>query len=207
MKKTTSVFLVLVLALSSFIFSSCSVSDAITNAQRLQFKLGNVSGFNIAGIGIGDKKSLTDINVLDAAKIVSAFSSGKLPTSFTLNLIAKNPDDGTGGAKENNTLIRSLGWKLLIDDVDIINGNISQPITIPGVGKETVIPIEMGFDLLQYFKGDGYDKLMSLAFAIGGKSGSSARLKLKIKPTIDTFLGPFTYPGELTVIDKEFRSK
>lgn len=207
MKKLTTVSLVLITAWVSIFFSSCSVSDAITNAQRLQFKLGNVSGFTIAGIGIGDKKSLTDIGVLDIAKIVSAFSSGKLPTNFTLNLIAKNPDDGTGGAKENNSLIRSLAWKLLIDDTDIINGNINQTITIPGVGKETVIPIEMGFDLLQYFKGDGYDKLMNLAFAIGGKTGSSARLKLKIKPTIDTFLGPFTYPGELTVVDKEFRAK
>ena len=51
----------------------------------------------------------------------------------------------------------------------------------------------------------GYESIINLALALGGKSGSSSRLTLKIKPTIDTFLGGISMPGEIDVIDKEFR--
>lgn len=206
--KTRYTFLFVLLLATSFLFVSCSgVYDTITNIQRLKFKLGAVTNMKVAGIGINNKNSITDFNVLDAAKLLSAFSGGKLNTSFTLNLLAKNPNDGTGGTKNTTAIIKSIAWKLLIDDKDIINGNIGNSIEVPGVGKETTIPIDMSFDLLSFFKGDKYESLMNLALALGGSQGSSARLKLKIQPTVDTFLGAITYPGELTVIDKEFRSQ
>ena len=43
--------------------------------------------------------------------------------------------------------------------------------------------------------------------ALGGKNSSASRLTLKIKPTVETFLGEITYPGEIQVIDKEFRAQ
>jgi len=41
--------------------------------------------------------------------------------------------------------------------------------------------------------------------SIGGASGSPAKLKLDAKPTIRTQFGPISYPGRITIIDKEFR--
>jgi hypothetical protein len=40
---------------------------------------------------------------------------------------------------------------------------------------------------------------------IGGIGGSPTRLKLDAQPTVTTPLGPISYPGRLTIIDKEFR--
>jgi LEA14-like dessication related protein len=122
-------------------------------------------------------------------------------------VLAKNPNDGTGGTPNTSAVIKSLGWRLFLDDAEMINGNITQGIEVPGVGKETTIPIDMNLDLLSFLQGQNYDHLMNLAMAIGGKNGSSARVKLAVKPTVDTFLGPITYPGEITVVDKEFRSQ
>ena len=48
---------------------------------------------------------------------------------------------------------------------------------------------------------------MNLALALGGKNGSAARVTLKATPTIDTPLGAITYPGEISIIDKEFRGQ
>jgi len=201
-------FVFVFLILTSLISFSCSgLMDAMKNVQRLQFKLGNVVNMKVGGVTIADKRSITDLNLLDAANLLSSFTSGHLNTSFTLNLLAKNPNDGTGGTPNTSAVIKGLAWRLFLDDAEMINGNITQGIEIPGVGKETTIPIDMNFDLLSFLSGQNYDHLMNLAMAIGGKNGSSARVKLAIKPTVDTFLGPITYPGELTVVDKEFRSQ
>jgi hypothetical protein len=201
-------FVVVFLLLTSFVSFSCTgLMDAMKNVQRLQFKLGNVVNMKVGGVSIADKNSITDFNLLDAANLLSSFTSGHLNTSFTLNVLAKNPNDGTGGTPNTSAVIKSLGWRLFLDDAEMINGNITQGIEVPGVGKETTIPIDMNLDLLSFLQGQNYDHLMNLAMAIGGKNGSSARVKLAVKPTVDTFLGPITYPGEITVVDKEFRSQ
>ena len=201
-------FVVVFLLLTSFVSFSCTgLMDAMKNVQRLQFKLGNVVNMKVGGVSIADKNSITDFNLLDAANLLSSFTSGHLNTSFTLNVLAKNPNDGTGGTPNTSAVIKALGWRLFLDDAEMINGNITQGIEVPGVGKETTIPIDMNLDLLSFLQGQNYDHLMNLAMAIGGKNGSSARVKLAVKPTVDTFLGPITYPGEITVVDKEFRSQ
>lgn len=192
--------------LAALIIAGCSgVKQTIENAQRLQFKLGKVDGLKISGVKLNNINSVKDLNILDAGNLLASFASGKLPTTFTVNLIAKNPDTYPGGSAETSSLIKGLGWRLLIDDKEIITGDIDKPIEVPGVGKSVTIPIPISVDLLKLFENKGYENIMNLALAIGGKSGTSSRLTLKIKPTIDTFLGGITYPGEIDVIDKEFR--
>jgi hypothetical protein len=65
----------------------------------------------------------------------------------------------------------------------------------------------MSLDLIKFFKEQGYESLLNLALALGGVHGSAARINLRATPTVDTFIGPITYPGEITIIDKEFRSE
>jgi hypothetical protein len=185
-------------------FGCSGVNDAVKNAQRLQFKLGKVDNLKIAGVNLSNINSINDINLLQGANLLAAFTSGNLPASFTVNLIAKNPNT-PGGSKESSSLIKSLDWRLLIDNKEMINGEINTPITIPGVGQETTIPIPVSFDFLKLLGNGGYESLLNLALKIGGKGGTSSRLTLKIQPTIDTFLGGISYPGEIDVIDKEFR--
>lgn len=202
--KKLLVITVISILFASMHFGCSSVSEAIDNAQRLQFKLGKVDKFNLAGIRLNNVTSIRDFNVLDAASLLAAFSNGRMPSTFTVNLIAKNPNTA-GGSTESSTLLKALDWRLLLDNKDLLSGAINTPITIPGKGQETVIPIPISVDLFKFFGNGQYEDLIRLALAIGGKSGTSSRLTLKIKPTIDTFLGGITYPGEIDVIDKEFR--
>jgi hypothetical protein len=200
-------YILLFVILGTIILGGCSsIGDAVSNAQRLQWKLGSVNGMNVSGVDISKVSSFSSISPLDLVKLTSAVSSGKLPANFTLNLLAKNPE-GEGGSKNSSDVIKSVAWRLLIDNAETINGNVAGPVTIPGVGQTATIPVGINIDLMQFFKNEGLSNLVALALGIGGKSGSPARLSLKIQPTIDTFLGPITYPGEITVIDKEFRSK
>ena len=118
--------------------------------------------------------------------------------------MAKNPNDGTGGTKQSSAVIENLAWRLFIDSKETINGNVGN-INVPGIGQSTNIPILMSFDLLKFFSNGQYNDLINLALALGGKSGSSSRITLKVKPTVSTIIGPITYPGEFDVIDREFR--
>ncbi len=195
----------LVLIWFVFIAGCSSVNDAVTNAQRLQWKLGSVSGMNVSGVNLSNVSNFSSINPLDLVKLTSALSTGKLPASFTLNLLAKNPE-GEGGSKNSSDAIKSIDWRLLIDNVETISGVVAGPITIPGVGQTATIPVGINIDLLQFFKNEGLANLVGLALGIGGKSGSPARINLKIRPTIE-FLGVPISPGEITVVDREFRSK
>lgn len=201
---------VLVLFLSSLMFVSYSCkqlqqfADTMSSLQRLQFKLNNVSGFRLAGIDVQSKKSVSDFSITDGFNLANAFNKKKFPADFTVNVDAKNPNDGSGKTKSTVATLTSLDWKLYIDDVQTIAGNINKSIEIPGTGQTTTIPLGMSLDLYQFFADKGYDGIVNLALALGGVQGSAARLKLDAQPTVSTPLGPIQYPGRITIIDKNF---
>lgn len=193
----------LIIGLISLV-TSCSVYETIVNLSRLQFKLGDVNNFELNGIDISSKSKLEDFNFQDLLKLTTAFSSGSLPVTFVLNVEAKNPNDGTGGYKRTDANIKSFPWRLLINDKDAVTGNINKQIFVPGTGEVTKIPVAISLDLIELFKNKGYEDLINLALALGGKKGSSSKLTLYATPTVTTSIGDIKYPGELKIVDKEF---
>jgi hypothetical protein len=187
-----------------FLVTSCSVYETVVNLSRLQFKLGDVNNFELNGIDISGKSKLEDFNFQDLLKLTTAFSSGSLPVTFMLNVEAKNPNDGTGGYKRTDANIKSFPWRLLVNDKEAVSGDINERIIVPGTGEITEIPIEIKLDLIELFKNKGYEDLIDLALALGGKKGSSSKLTLYATPTVTTSLGDIKYPGELKIVDKEF---
>ena len=187
-----------------FLVTGCSVYETIVNLSRLQFKLGDVNNFELNGIDISGKSKLEDFNFQDLLKLTTAFSSGSLPVTFMLNVEAKNPNDGTGGYKRTDANIKSFPWRLFVNDKEAVSGDINERIFVPGTGEITEIPIEIKLDLIELFKNKGYEDLIDLALALGGKKGSSSKLTLYATPTVTTSLGDIKYPGELKIVDKEF---
>ena len=81
MKKKIQPVIVFILFVA--FLSGCSgVNQTIDNAQRLKFKLGSVDNFNLAGVKLNNVSSLNDINILDGAALLAAFTGGKMPASF-----------------------------------------------------------------------------------------------------------------------------
>ena len=202
MKK--SILIVLALA---FVFTSCSIYQSIVNVSRLKFKLGLVNNVRLADISLDGKKKLADFSPFDGIKLTSAISKGALPISFVLNVDVKNPNDGTGGYASTNASLVSLPYRLYVDEKEILTGNISSPVTIPGTGEATIIPLSINFDLIKNIKDHGFESLVNLALNIAGTGNGNSRLTVVTKPTVNTVLGDITYPGELKIVDKEFRDK
>ncbi|NWG28689.1 MAG: hypothetical protein HXY48_09185 [Ignavibacteriaceae bacterium] len=187
-----------------FTTSGCSVYETMVNLSRLKFKLGAVNNFTISEINFSNKKSLSDFNPVELLKLTSVFSSGKLPASFTLNVEAKNPNDGTGGYPKTDATLKSFPWRLEIDEVETISGNIGAPVSLPGTGEITNIPLTINIDLIEFFGNKGFDNLLNLALALGGQQGSSAKLSLYATPTVSSPLGDIKYPSELKIVDQSF---
>lgn len=192
-----------------FSLQSCAVLNdmtaALANLQRLRFKLGEVHGFRLAGIEIGGKTRLGQFNAMDALALLNTFRAKKLPAEFTLDVLAVNPNDGTGGTRSTASTLTSLECRFLIDDRPTVTGNIDQPIEIPGTGQESVLPIRISIDLLEFFGDKRYEDLIDLALAIGGANRTATRLALDAQPTVTTPFGAITYSGRLTIVSQEFR--
>ena len=187
-----------------FITTNCSVYQTVVNLSRLQFKLGDVNNFTVNGINISNKKSLQDFNALEIISLTQVIASGKLPASFTLNVEAKNPNDGSGGYPKTNATIKEFPWRLEIDEVETIAGNIGTPIAVPGTGEIQNIPVTMNIDLMEFFGNKGLENLANLALTLGGQQGSSSKLALFATPTVTSPIGDIKYPGELKIVEQSF---
>lgn len=208
MKRVRFYFLHVLFISIAFVSLSCNVlkelEQGVTNLSRCKFKLDSVSDFRLAGISLSGKSK---IDLMDGAKLLAAFTRNEFPASFNLNVAAVNPNDGTGGTTKSSATLTSFAWKLILDNTMTINGDIVNPITIPGTGQQSIIPLQMNLDLAKFFKDKGYESIVNLALALGGANSSPSRITLRAKPTLKTDFGPITYPGEIDIIDKEFRAQ
>jgi len=207
--KKTIFFPILLGVVFLTLFQSCSMMQEIAttfaNIRKLQFKLGSIHNFKLIGIDISRISSITQFSFVEGATLVRAFGARRLPADFVLDVQVRNPNDGTGGTSKTTTTLIGFESRLLIDDIPTISGNIENPIEIPGVGAETVIPIRLSIDLYEFFGNRGYKELINLILAIGGANRSSTRLALDARPSVSTPYGRLEYPGRITVISKEFR--
>ncbi|MBN1274472.1 MAG: hypothetical protein JXB26_19600 [Candidatus Aminicenantes bacterium] len=193
----------------SMCFQGCATlqqfGDALTNLQRLQFRLGGVNDFRLAGIVLSRKASVRDFSPMDGVRLVQAFQRRKFPAEFVLDILVINPNDGSGGSPRTVSTLTSLESRLLIDGHPTVTGNIDNPFEIPGTGQVYSLSIRMSLDLYGFFGDKGYEDVLRLALAIGGVNGNTARLSLDALPRVSTPLGPITYPRRIMIIDREFR--
>jgi len=200
---------VAVLALAAWCLVGCAtlgqLAGSLTNLQRLKFKLGPAHDFTVLGVPLANKSDLADFSVADALRLAQGFRAKRLPADLVLDVLAVNPNDGTGGSPRTVSTLTSLESRLLIDDRPTVTANIDRPIEIPGTGQETRIPLRFTLDLWEFFGARGYEDIIRLALAIGGARGNASRLSLDTQPRVATPFGNITYPGRITIIDREFR--
>lgn len=186
------------------VLSGCSVLKTIENVSRLKYKIHSAVGYKVLGISIDNKKSIKDFSSLEMLKLSSGILKGSLPLTFSLNIEAKNPNDGTGGYPQTDLTLESFPYKLFINDKEIIAGDIESPVIVPGKGESTLIALNVEFDIAKSFKEKSLDDILSLLLNLGGVGGSTSNLKLLVRPAIGTPIGKINYPNEITVVDKTF---
>jgi hypothetical protein len=176
-------------------FTSCDVMQQVSqmnNLTKCDFRLESVQQLNLAGINVQNVKSISDLNMFDAAKIASAVGSQKFPLDFTLNIEAKNPNTTAAG-------MNHIDWILLIDDIEMTSGILDKQVTIPANNGTTIIPMQMHVDLQKALSGKSADAVINFGLNLAGTGNKPTRFTLKMKPTITVGGFPITYPGYLNI--------
>jgi hypothetical protein len=183
--------------------NSCATLSALANLSRIQFMLQNVQSVTVAGINVANKHSVSDFSVMDGINLMQAFTSGRFPMTFTLNVAAKNPN--APNTAYNAIQVTDFPWHLLLDGKETISGNIGAPLSVPNGGTTEIMPLQVTVDLKQFFQNNSYNDMLNLALALSGQGGSS-HVQLKATPSMATPLGSLRYPGELTIVNTQFSS-
>ena len=184
-----------VIAAAVVVAGGCTGLQQLAALRHVDFSLAGIVGGRLAGIDLTRITSYDKLSPLDVAKVAIALGRKDLPLEFTLNVRAENPSDNKVTAK----LIK-MGWSLFLDDRETISGVTNQLVELPP-GVPQTIPMTMRLNVLQFFDGPAQD-IFDLAVALAGADPDARKISLKAVPTIDTPLGPMSYPSPITIVSR-----
>ncbi len=167
--------------------TSCKTLMSYTNGLRCDFRMQSLSNTSLAGIDIQKIKSVSDLNLIQAGRLTSAYLGGNVPLSFQLNIEAKNPNP-------TEAILAKFDWILMIDDVQITTGTNEQEHYVPANGTQ-MIPLNLSINLLDVLTNESKNALLNFGFNLADAGGKPTRVGLKIKPSINLNGFPISYPG------------
>lgn len=181
-----------VLLLLVFALPSCTALNEIANLRNVDFDFGGTDDEYLAGIDLNRVRSYNDLRATDIARLGAAVATQELPLRFTLHLDATNPADNPANAR-----LVQFDWTLFLDGTETVSGTYNQPRVItPGMTAD--IPVDIELDLVRFF-GNNLRDLVELGLAVAGESSQSTEIRVALRPTIETPLGPMRYPGAINV--------
>jgi hypothetical protein len=194
--KTLRAPLLALLLLAAFGQTGCKTLQQLAALKSVDFAIDRVADVRLAGVSFDRVRSYGDLNLIDAARLTAALARNELPLSLTVHVAATNPADNSVNAR-----LVGMEWLLLLDDRETISGVINDPLDLPP-GVEVGIPVTIQLNLIQFFDKNAAS-LFELAKSASGAGGQPTRIALKVRPTIETMLGPIRYPNAITVISRE----
>jgi len=193
--------LVIISIIFILVISGCSIYKSLDDISKLQFKIVSVSDFYISSVSLSEKTKLAQLSSSDILKLSMAFMNKELPAKFNLNVEVYNPNYTPDMEEATTITVKSFPWELFIDHQKIISGNISNPLVVPGNIQKKILPVNIKFDLIELFQGQGMNELVELILAFSGDSNSTSRIELYAQPVLDTFLGEIAYPNQIKIVD------
>jgi hypothetical protein len=181
-----------------FVFVACQtikdVTHSLSSFSSLRFKIENVTEFQIAGVPIATKQSLSDFSPIDAVKIGQEVAKNKLPVSFIINIAVKNPNTGLQGTKPIPVKLKQFDWTLFIDGTKTISGKLAKEYEYPASTELGHLPLEVSLDLFEFFGNRGYEGIINLALSLGGLKQNPSKIAIEAIPTFSTPFGNFQAP-------------
>jgi hypothetical protein len=167
------------LFLGALLISGCAtVAEEIGRMaafSQCQFRLASVTKTTLAGVPL-QGGTIEDINLMNLAKLQSAFSSGTLPLRFTLGMEVKNPNTRPAGMSR-------MEWNALLDGERLTSGVLEEAFEV-GAEKTGTLPLAVILDLTKLFSGKTLDSMVGLALNVAGEGEKPTRVTLQVKPSM-----------------------
>lgn len=185
------------LALGLLVLSvtGCATLREVSNLRKVNFQLDRVADTELGGVQIENLRSYQDLGGTDILRLGSALSKGEMPLSFNLHVQATNPQSNSVDAR-----LTQMDWTLLLEDKETVSGQFDQEVVLPP-GQPKSISFRVELDLVRFFD-DNLKGLVNLASSISGDAPPQT-IKLRVRPSVNTVLGPFKYPSPITVVSAE----
>lgn len=183
------------LLLIGVVSTGCQTLREVTNLRKVQFRIDRVADAQLAGVSLDRVQSYEDLRATDILQLTRAAASGDMPLAFTIMVEAQNPPDNSVQAR-----LVDMDWTLLLDETETIQGRLEENVTLPP-GEPAFIPVPVELDLVRFF-GDNVRDLIELALAVAGE-GDPKTVTLRVRPSVDTLLGPMRYPEPITVVRRD----
>jgi len=161
----------------------------------VDFAIDRISNPTLAGVDLRQVRSYSDLGSRDMLRLSSAIADGTLPLAFTIHVRAENPS-----ANDVDARLTEMDWTLMLQDRETINGTFDRETVLPP-GEPTDIPIDLRLNLVEFFDNNLRD-IVNLALSVRGEQ-EPTNVKLQVRPTVQTSLGPMRYPGTITVVDRD----
>lgn len=187
-----------------FTFFGCGVIKDLTNLSRLQFKIANLESISISGVNINNKNSIRDFSSLEILRLSTSFIRNDMPLEFILNVQVKNPNADNVSQSNSNFRLSSFPWRLFLDGSEVLAGNISSPVDIPGNKGISYIPVGIKINLINIIKDKGYEGILNLALTIAQQKDRPTKIELFAKPVVVTPIGKINYPDEIKIVSMNY---
>jgi hypothetical protein len=175
--------------------AGCATLRQITALRQVDFSLAGVQDGRLAGVDLRRIASYGDLSAVEVGRIALAVTRRDIPLDFRVMIRADNPATNRTAA----TMVR-LAWTLLLDDRETISGVLDTAVTMPP-GQTAYIPVPMRLNLREFFDGPA-QSLVNLAASVAGLNAHPTRIAVRAVPTINTPLGPITYPNPITIVSR-----
>jgi hypothetical protein len=171
---------------------ACTAMQELAALRLVTFSFNRVANVEIAGIPVGPGADYSNLGISNVARLAAAIADGRMPLELTAHVDAMNPPENKVTAR----MLR-LAWTMFVEDRKTVSGVVADSVSIrPGTTADVPVTIEL--DLVPYFGGSAKE-LFDLAVGIAGGRGTTKEVRLELIPTIDTSLGPLSYPTPIVV--------
>jgi hypothetical protein len=196
--KTRFARLALLAALLTVAVQGCTTLRQIAALRAVDFALGRLHGVRIAGIVLDRLQGGRDLRPEDMLQIAQAVARGRVPLELMLDVEAHNPRDSEVSAR-----LVKMAWGFWLRDRETVRGVVDRDVLVaPGETVTVAVPVEL--DLYRFFSDDA-GELRDLARALSDDRRTAEWVKLAIRPTLTTPLGPVEV-GEITLRPGERRT-
>lgn len=169
----------------------CSSLRQMEKLKNCEFRIERIEGTNIDGIAIRKFQSVSDLGIMNAAKILQDLSKGSLTSEFSVIISVNNPNNSAA-------LMEKFEYIVMLDENEVITGSLNDRIEIPA-NKSIEFPLSASVNISKLIKQNSIGALMELANSLNKGSAVQNRVKIKIKPSIKIGKKTLKYPGFIEV--------
>ena len=170
----------------------CAAMQELAALRLVTFEFANVSDVRFVGIPIGPGADYSKLGLADLARLAAAAVTQQAPIELIAHVSAANPPENKVTAR-----MVDMGWKLFVEDRQTLAGQLGAPVVIES-GRTVDVPVAMRFDLVQLGTTGSRD-LFDLAVAIAGQGTIQKDMHLELVPTVETSIGPLSYPSPIVI--------